>query len=152
STGANILTVGDNNASGNFGGTILSGNGSIAIVKIGAGTETLSGGPQTYTGNTTVSNGVLALSGPSTITSSPRITVVSPAVLDVSHLSSTFTLAAGQILAGNGIVTGAVALATGSKLDIGLSPGTLSFSNSLTMNGTTTATTPIGGVTNLFEL
>jgi len=55
SAGGGLLVIGDNNATTTFAGIIQS---TLPITKIGAGTLTLSG-PNTYTGNTTVSNGTL---------------------------------------------------------------------------------------------
>jgi len=56
------LTVGANNGGGVFGGVIQNGvsGGTVALVKTGTGTETLSGF-NTYTGGTTVNGGTLAL-------------------------------------------------------------------------------------------
>jgi len=54
-----ILTVGTANSSGNFGGVIQNGVGSIALTKFGLGTETLSGA-NSYSGATTVAAGTLA--------------------------------------------------------------------------------------------
>ena len=51
------LTIGVNNGSGTFSGTILSG---LSLTKAGAGAETLSGA-NTYTGGTTISGGTLQL-------------------------------------------------------------------------------------------
>ena len=55
------LTIGVNDGSGNFSGSILNPKNSLAIVKQGAGTQTLSGGNITYKGGTTVSGGRLVL-------------------------------------------------------------------------------------------
>src|SRR5205814_6920549 len=57
-----VLTVGDNNASGNFGGSIQNGNGGLSISKIGTGTQTLSGS-NSYTGVTTIAGGTLVARG-----------------------------------------------------------------------------------------
>ncbi|MEI6604310.1 MAG: autotransporter-associated beta strand repeat-containing protein [Verrucomicrobiota bacterium] len=59
-TGSLTLSVGDNNAAGTYSGVIQDGNGSISLAKIGSGTQTL-GGLSTYSGDTTVSNGILQL-------------------------------------------------------------------------------------------
>ena len=60
----------------------------------GAGSLTLSG-MNTYTGNTVISVGPLALSGGGSLTS-PNIIIAGGATFDVSGLSSTFALASGQ--------------------------------------------------------
>jgi autotransporter-associated beta strand protein len=62
-TGPATLTVGNANADGVFGGTLSdSGANTLALVKIGSGTQVLSGN-NTYRGGTTLSNGVLSISG-----------------------------------------------------------------------------------------
>ena len=62
-TGPATLTVGNANADGSFGGTITdSGANTLALVKIGSGTQVLSGN-NTYRGGTILSNGVLSISG-----------------------------------------------------------------------------------------
>ena len=52
------LTLGDNNQSAIFNGSIYDGAGTISLTKIGAGIQTL-GGANGYTGATTVNGGVL---------------------------------------------------------------------------------------------
>jgi autotransporter-associated beta strand protein len=55
-----VLTVGVDNGSGTFSGTITNTGGPLALVKTGTGTQTLSG-THTYTGNTTVQDGTLVI-------------------------------------------------------------------------------------------
>lgn len=119
----------------------------LALTKVGTGTLTLTA-INDYTGNTTISNGVLALSGTGAISVSTNITVVSPGVLDVSALTTAWSPAtAAQTLFGNGVVTGAVAMTTGT-ISPGFSGsiGTLSFSNNVSIDGTS------GTATNLLKL
>ncbi|MDR2845330.1 MAG: autotransporter-associated beta strand repeat-containing protein, partial [Puniceicoccales bacterium] len=54
------LSVGTNNASGTFYGVIGDGAGTVALAKVGTGTETLTGA-NTYTGGTTIKLGILQL-------------------------------------------------------------------------------------------
>ena len=118
-------------------GAIVNGGANvISLTKANTGTWTL-GGANTYSGNTTVSNGVLALTGSGAITGSTNITVNTPGMLDVSTLSSTFTLGAAQSLAGTGTINGSAADSTGSQLVPGGSGtvGTLTFNNNLTLAG-----------------
>ena len=56
------LTVGDNNSTTTFSGTIEDGAGTVALTKIGTGTLTLSGN-NTYTDVTDVQAGTLVLDG-----------------------------------------------------------------------------------------
>jgi autotransporter-associated beta strand protein len=84
-------------------GTTPTANVSGGLTFIGSGKTTL-GGVSTYTGATTVSGGTLALSGSGSISSSPAINLAGGTTLDVSGLSSAFTLGAGQTLS-NGVST-----------------------------------------------
>ncbi len=109
-----VLTVGStNNASSTYAG-VLSGSAG-ALVKSGMGTLTLSG-VNTYTGSTTVSQGTLAVSGSGSIANSSLVSVAGGATLDVSGLSSTFTLSSSQTLSNMASATGTLGgnLATGS--------------------------------------
>ena len=58
--GAVNLTVGVGNGTGTFSGTISNASGSIALVKTGSGTQTLSGA-NTYTGATSILSGNLVV-------------------------------------------------------------------------------------------
>lgn len=98
--------------------------GTGALIKEGAGTLVLSAS-NTFTGNTTVIAGVLALAPGASLANTPVITVASGANLDVSAQSGTFAIASGQTLAGSGSVTGNVALE--GNISPGNSPGTLTI-------------------------
>ena len=111
-------------------------NGAGGVLKLGASTLTLAGSG-TYTGNTTISNGVLALIGTATIANSTNLDVTSGAQLDVSGLTGSFSLASGQTLKGAGSVKGNVTVAAGSTIAPGESAiGTLTVSNNVTLAGT----------------
>lgn len=134
STSGNKTLQLDGTSTGNqITGVIANGANLIPLVKSGASTWTLSGA-NTYTGNTTVSNGSLALTGSGAILST-NITVVSGGTLDLSGVS--FTLAAHQILSGNGAINGNFSDSTGSQiLPAGASTvGKLTFNNTLTLAG-----------------
>lgn len=63
--GAKTFTVGNANGNGSFDGVIEdgTGGGTLALTKVGTGTQTLTGTrPNTYTGLTTVNGGTLTLS------------------------------------------------------------------------------------------
>jgi autotransporter-associated beta strand protein len=102
-------------------GGILSGSGGLN--KTGGGTLTLAG-TNTYSGATTINMGMLSLNG-------------------VLAANGTVTVASSGTLTGNGIISGATIVQSGGTLAPGNFPGTLTFSNSLTLNS---------GGTNIFEI
>jgi autotransporter-associated beta strand protein len=61
-----VLTVGQDNGSGTFSGTISNGTGTASLTKTGSGAQTLSGA-NTYTGTTTLSAGTLNINNASAI-------------------------------------------------------------------------------------
>ena len=65
SGGAVRLTVGADNGSGTFSGSIQDGGGTVSLVKTGTGTQTLTG-VNTYGGSTTIAGGTLKLQAPAT--------------------------------------------------------------------------------------
>ena len=102
----------------------------MSLVKTGSGTETLAGA-NTYTGNTTITNGTLAIGSGGSISNTPNIIVGSGATFDVSGTS--FTLGAGQNLKGTGAVAGPMTTAAGSAIYPATSgtAGTLTFNSDL---------------------
>lgn len=82
--------------------SIISG-ASRKLTKGGAGTGTLTlSGVNTYSGDTTINSGKLALSGSGSIANSPKITIAGGATFDVSGRTSTLTLTDAQTLNGTG--------------------------------------------------
>jgi autotransporter-associated beta strand protein len=137
------LRVGDNNATANFGGIIQNGTGTVALTKIGTGTQTLSG-VNTYTGTTTIGAGTLALGVTGSISGSTVIDVQTGAVFDVSAVTN-YALASGQTLKGSGSVTGGVSDATGSTISPGSSgAGELTINGNATFSGGTLALEILG--------
>jgi len=142
------LTVGANNAAGLYRGSIIAGTGAgkLAVVKIGTGTETLAGA-NSYTGNTTVQAGTLALSSTTAFTNIPGSPIIivgdtpanSSAVLDVSGITTPglFHVQTGQTLKGYGTVNGTTTIDSGATLAPGGSIGTtLTFAGgNTTLNG-----------------
>ena len=106
-------------------------------------------GNNTYSGTTTISNGVLALTGTATIANSPGIVIGSGATFDVSGLSSAFTLGAGQTLSGTGatgLIAGNATLTAGSvALNYTNGTATLAVTNgTLSLNNNAVTVTVIG--------
>ena len=97
---------------------VLKKNGSSTggLTKLGLGTLTLAGA-NTYTGNTTISNGTLALSGSGSIGTSGNIIVASGATYDVSGVS--YTMGTGQSLLGSGTINGSLTTTSNSKIYAG---------------------------------
>ena len=122
--GANTLTIGSNNQSTTFSGVIQDSGG---LTKTGAGTLTLTGS-NLYTGNTTVTGGVLEVSNRrGSATGTGNVNVQAGA------------------LAGNGIISGAVAIGTGNGKRAFLAPAagtnvqaTLTIQGALTFNADAT--------------
>ena len=91
------LTGGGATTAATITGAAPTANTSGGLTFIGSGTTTLSG-VSTYTGATTVNAGTLALSGSGSLASSSALAIAGGATLNVSGLSSTFTLGASQTL------------------------------------------------------
>lgn len=110
-SGAPILTLGDGNANGSFGGTIVNTAGSLALTKTGSGTQTL-GGANTYSGPTLVNEGRLFVNGS-------------------LAAASSVTVASGATMGGTGIVNGAVSVASGGRIESGTgsAAGTLTLAS-----------------------
>ena len=80
SSGAPVLTLGDNNAFAIFPGTT---GGSLALTKIGSGTQTLTG-VIGHTGDTTVSGGSLSIGLASTFNNASAIRLNNGAILNLT--------------------------------------------------------------------
>lgn len=141
---ASTLTLGNGDGSGSYAGSI-SNLGTIALVKDGAGTQTLTAN-NSYTGATTINAGVLELAnnGGVALSSTSAITVNNSGTLLMSannqvNLATTppITLAGGKIDAGGfsqgnsstQIGLGAVSLTSNSIIDL-TATSLLHFANS----------------------
>ncbi len=127
-TGPSTLTIGANDGSGTFSGSITNGVGGMVLVKQGTGTQTLSG-PNTYTGATVISNGTLMLTGATQATSAITSSGGGKLGLDIGS----------SVTAANATVTftGRTVLVTGTPT---LASYTLLTANSII--GTPTLATP----------
>jgi autotransporter-associated beta strand protein len=140
--------IGEKGLSTTFPGVIRTGTagGSTSIVKLGADTFTLTGN-NTYSGTTTISNGVLALvyngSTDGSINSSATINVTPGAFIDVSGRSDqTLQLgtSAAQQLRGRGTINGNLNVGGSGTVAPGGGPGgdtgTLTVTNNINLGGT----------------
>ena len=138
--GAATLYVGggvSGTSSASWSGTIQNGTGTLAVVKEGTGTQTLTG-TNTYTGTTTVNAGALIING------------------DNSAANGAVTVASGATLGGNGTIGGAATIS--GIHSPGTSPGIQTFASDLgyaadatfvwelTANSTTVRGTAFDGV------
>jgi autotransporter-associated beta strand protein len=116
-TARTLVLQGVNNGDNTIGGAIPNGGGATSLTKAGSGRWVLLG-LNSYTGTTTVSEGTLLVNG------------------DNSLATGAVTVAATGTLGGIGIVGGNTTL--NGTLSPGSSPGTLTFSNNLTVNNGST--------------
>jgi len=129
STGTSTLTIGDGNTNSTFTGVIKDGGvGSgkyLALTKIGTGKVTLTGA-NSYNGNTTVSNGTLAIVQP-TLAVGSTVTLAAGAALELDYAGANLVTAlvlngvnkpAGTYNSGNsgGLITGTGSIVVGSQL------------------------------------
>lgn len=124
-----VLSVGNNNTSNTYSGT-LSGGGSF--VKVGTGTQTLSG-IQTYTGSTTVTAGTLLVTGGLAASSPVIVNGGKFAAGTGVTISNEVTVNSGGRLGGGGTFTDAtgITLGSGAILAPGSSPGNTIFGTDL---------------------
>ncbi len=138
--GGATFDVGGNNVT--FASPIGVGN-SGSIAKTGAGRLTLNGN-NTYSGNTLVAQGVLALGNTGTFPNSAQIILTNNGILDVSARSDgMLSLGNGKKLIGAGTVQGSVSAGSGATVSPGFSIGALTVTNVLTFQA---------GSTNVMEL
>ncbi|MDR3459764.1 MAG: autotransporter-associated beta strand repeat-containing protein [Verrucomicrobiae bacterium] len=132
SGGTPTLTI-SNAISTTFSGMIKNTGGTLALTKLGAGTLTLAG-PNTYTGNTTISAGTLLVNG--------------------SLGSGAVTVASGATLGGTNSIGGNVAWQSGSSALFSLTPTAavsgsnatlLAVSGNVTLNGNGVTVNVTGG-------
>ena len=117
------LSVGADNTSTTFSGTLQDGRSTLALTKVGTGTLIVTG-INTYTGSTTVDAGSLIVDG--TIASSQTL------------------VNAGGLLGGRGSLSGA--LVNGGIVSPGDSPGTLTVSGNYTQSAAGTLRIEIAGI------
>ena len=145
-SGTSTLTVdiasGTNTYQGIFGGTAANEN-NLALTKSGAGVLSLTGTSYTYTGNTTISGGTLALGASAPALSSSGVIRVGSAgssnvVFDLSARSGTYAFGPNQTVTGIGRInfgTGKTVAAQGIWAP-GNSIGSNAVTGNLSLSGT----------------
>lgn len=98
--GTPTLTIGANGGSGTFTGLIQNTTGTLALTKIGAGTETLSGG-YTYSGQTLVAGGALSLNTAGSLPSTAGNMVISNGAILTVNTSTGIPLPTGNFVVGS---------------------------------------------------
>ena len=133
-------------------------NGSIrdyfasqGINKSGTSRVTLTGA-NTYSGNTNVLGGTLALSGNASISNSQVVLVAAGATLDVADLTNGFAVVAGQTLRGDGVVFGDVGATSGATISPGAGIGVLTINGDYSQDPGSTLAIEIAGVANHDQL
>jgi autotransporter-associated beta strand protein len=120
--GPETYIIGGNNQSTEFDGIITNGtagSSTTIIIKDGTGTLAL-GGTNVYTGDTDITNGVLALVGNGVISNSLNIGLFTNTIIDSSaRVDGTMTLFSGQTLRGSGTIRGSLAVGSGANLFVG---------------------------------
>lgn len=125
------ISVGNNNVTSTYAGVIQDGTGTVALIKVGSGTLTLSG-TNTYSGNTTVTLGTLKIGSPTAIPSATGKGNVSlTGALDLNGNSITI-----NGLTGAGGISSSVAGAM--TLSVGANDQTSSYTGVIS-NGTATS-------------
>jgi autotransporter-associated beta strand protein len=134
-SGGATFDVGANNVT--FANPVGVG-GAGGITKTGTGRLTLNGN-NTFSGETLVSQGTLALGSAGALPNSVRLILTNAAVLEVSGRSDgTLTVGSGMKLLGSGTVRGSVTAASGATITPGFSIGTLVVTNALTFQANST--------------
>lgn len=124
-SGAPVFAVGSSNAGGTFSGLIKNTAGSLALIKSGTNTLTLSGATgNTYSGRTTISAGTLLVNNTSGSGSG----------------SGPVTVQSGATLGGTGIISGLTTNQAGGTIAPGAAGiGTLTFGSAPVMSGAVVA-------------
>ncbi len=133
------LTVGDNNSSTTFNGTLADGNSMLGLKKAGSGTLTLAGS-STYSGNTTVTNGILlattsaALGNPTaatnlTVNAGGELQVLAGVALNAGNVS-----VGGTGVTGFGAINGGTLNVTGNTINMNATSGTTVIASATALN------------------
>ncbi|MFM7183326.1 MAG: autotransporter-associated beta strand repeat-containing protein [Planctomycetota bacterium] len=120
--------------------------GAAAVTKTGGGTAILDA-VNTYAGQTSVTQGVLAVTGSTSISSSPLIDVQLGATLDLAAVLGGYTLSSGQTLGGSGTILGSLVFGRGSTLSPGVGGGLSASAAAIDLAATSPVSVPEPGLT-----
>ena len=114
---------------------IISGTGPLIVSNTSGPGLTISNA-NTYTGPTIIGAGTLFLAGTASINVSPTIAISNTGILDVTEMTSGYTMGSSQTLEGFGKVNGSVTTSSSALIEGGVPGtfGTLTFNNNLTMS------------------
>jgi autotransporter-associated beta strand protein len=101
-----------------YGGIAANNGGTGGLVKSGPGILSL-GGANTYTGNTTISNGTLALSSGGSLSSSSSLTINAGGTFDVSALSSPYSVGGSTFTNSGAAAAATIVGASGGTVSVG---------------------------------
>ncbi len=131
-----VFSIGSKNQNSSFSGNMIDGSTRTALRKVGTATLTLSGAANTFSGPSSVNDGKLLVNG-----------VLSAAALAI-------TVNSPATLGGTGSIAGSVT-SVGGTIAPGASVGTLTVSNSVSLDAATVlayeldgSNTAVGGTTN----
>jgi autotransporter-associated beta strand protein len=138
------LILGDSNADGDFGGIIRDNGGTLAITKIGSGTQTFSGTDLSYSGATIVNGGRLNIN--SSLPNSSSVTVNNGSALGTQggtigqsvNFTSGGSLSVGGALTIGGTLTIGTAAADTTVMDIVPNPTPNNLVGAINLTGTDT--------------
>lgn len=137
-----MVSTGLRDQSGDYGSDPANPNGNTfpsGLIKAGGGTMLLEGTNSSYSGPTTISNGVLAFDSVATISNTPSIAMANNAIIDVSaRADDTLNLVGAQVLSGTGTILGSVSNTTATTMSPGTpnATGTLTVTNVADFSGT----------------
>jgi autotransporter-associated beta strand protein len=140
----NLFVTNTTASSLTLGGSLT---GAVTVTKTGPSVLVL-GGTNSLTG-LSIFGGSVQLGGVASVAGVGAITLLGGTIFDVSAQPA-WTLAAAQTCLGSGVITGDVACAAGGKISPGTTglPGTLGFSNRLTLNAGSALEFNLSGTTN----
>jgi autotransporter-associated beta strand protein len=127
SGGTSTVSVGNNGAGSTFSGVIQNTAGTVSLAKIGSGTVTLAGG-NTYSGNTIISAGMLALGSGGSLGGGSSVSIAAGATLDVSALGGSYSLGSSATLTASGTASPATINGlSGGTMNLGAQPIVLNY-------------------------